>query len=159
MACLKVRDFGPKDFAQYHPGGSLGRQLMSVTDVMRQERRCLGRTPQSIERALEIMTQTEGRPGAVCIVSSRERPGLARFSPTVICVRLWAKTRSLSTLKTPSTPSCIALLPPFQIQKWLREAARILAQKHLDQLPVINSENWVVGLLDIQDLLTLGFTP
>ena len=160
MACLKVRDFGPKDFAQYHPGGSLGRQLMSVTDVMRQGKALpLIEPHESIERALEIMTQTEGRPGAVCIVSSRERPGLQGFFTDGDLRRLLGE--NAQSLNLTDTIDTVMHRSPTAISdtKMAAEAARILAQKHLDQLPVINSDNWVVGLLDIQDLLTLGFTP
>ena len=36
VACLQSRGFGPEDFARSHPGGSLGRKLLTrVSDVMR----------------------------------------------------------------------------------------------------------------------------
>lgn len=35
VALMQVRDFRPKDFAQFHPGGSLGRRLLTTaSDVM-----------------------------------------------------------------------------------------------------------------------------
>ncbi|MCR5180053.1 MAG: KpsF/GutQ family sugar-phosphate isomerase [Bacteroidaceae bacterium] len=38
VALMEVRDFKARDFAQFHPGGSLGRRLLSVAcDVMRTE--------------------------------------------------------------------------------------------------------------------------
>lgn len=37
VACLKARGFTPEDFARSHPGGALGRKLLTrVRDVMRQ---------------------------------------------------------------------------------------------------------------------------
>ena len=37
VACLEARGFGPEDFARSHPGGTLGRRLLThVRDVMRQ---------------------------------------------------------------------------------------------------------------------------
>ena len=37
VACLEARGFGPEDFARSHPGGALGRKLLTrVADVMRQ---------------------------------------------------------------------------------------------------------------------------
>lgn len=37
VACLQARGFGPDDFARSHPGGQLGRRLLTrVRDVMRQ---------------------------------------------------------------------------------------------------------------------------
>merc|ERR1739841_63113 len=35
MAVLEERDFGPRDYAQFHPAGSLGRRLIRVDEVMR----------------------------------------------------------------------------------------------------------------------------
>ncbi|MEM8959975.1 MAG: KpsF/GutQ family sugar-phosphate isomerase [Acidobacteriota bacterium] len=35
MALLEVRGFTPDDFARLHPGGSLGRKLLKVSDLMR----------------------------------------------------------------------------------------------------------------------------
>ncbi len=38
VALMEQRNFQPEDFARYHPGGSLGRRLLtSVNDVMRSE--------------------------------------------------------------------------------------------------------------------------
>ncbi len=40
VACLDARGFGPADFARSHPGGSLGRKLLTyVRDVMRTDER------------------------------------------------------------------------------------------------------------------------
>jgi len=37
MALLDRRSFSPSDFQQFHPGGKLGAQLMTVGDLMRRE--------------------------------------------------------------------------------------------------------------------------
>lgn len=38
VALMEVRDFKPKDFAQFHPGGELGKRLLTTaSDVMRTE--------------------------------------------------------------------------------------------------------------------------
>ena len=38
VACLQARGFGPDDFARSHPGGSLGRRLLTrVADIMRRD--------------------------------------------------------------------------------------------------------------------------
>lgn len=47
VALMNERDFRPEDFAIYHPGGSLGRRLLTrVRDVMRDDLPCIsGETP------------------------------------------------------------------------------------------------------------------
>lgn len=38
IALMEVRDFKPRDFAQFHPGGELGKRLLTTArDVMRTE--------------------------------------------------------------------------------------------------------------------------
>ena len=38
VALMRVRDFKPQDFAQFHPGGELGKRLLTTAqDVMRSD--------------------------------------------------------------------------------------------------------------------------
>ena len=38
IALMQVRHFKPRDFAQFHPGGELGKRLLTTAeDVMRSE--------------------------------------------------------------------------------------------------------------------------
>src|SRR5690606_20306458 len=68
MVLLQARGFDAKDFAQYHPNGSLGRALLTrVKDVMRTGKSVAIVTPESsISDSLRAMT--EARCGAVVIV-------------------------------------------------------------------------------------------
>jgi arabinose-5-phosphate isomerase len=160
MACLEVRDFNAADFAQYHPGGSLGRQLMTVTEVMRTGTALPLMTPQdTIAQALHVMTATEGRPGAVCVVEDMTQQLLTGFFTDGDLRRLLSDGPDSFQLSDPVSTVMHASPTSVDCSKMASEAARVLAQKHLDQLPVIDDNQRVVGLLDIQDLLTLGFTP
>ena len=65
------RNFGPQDFARFHPGGDLGRKLMRVGELMRRE----DRNPQihsgaTLLQAIEVMTRTPGRPGATSVTGA-----------------------------------------------------------------------------------------
>ena len=160
MACLEVRDFNAADFAQYHPGGSLGRQLMTVSEVMRSAGALPLMTPQdTIAQALHVMTATEGRPGAVCVVADKVQCQLKGFFTDGDLRRLLSDGPDSFQLSDPVSTVMHASPTSVNSSKMASEAARVLAQKHLDQLPVIDDNQRVVGLLDIQDLLTLGFTP
>ena len=63
------RNFGPEEFARFHPGGDLGRRLMRVEELMRRDDRnptiASGAT---VLEAIEVMTRTPGRPGATSVV-------------------------------------------------------------------------------------------
>ena len=67
MALLAKRDFQPEDYAQLHPGGSLGRRLIKVEAVMRTGDR-LVKIPPDMKVRDVIIAMTETRNGAACIV-------------------------------------------------------------------------------------------
>ncbi len=159
MACLEVRDFDSKDFAQYHPGGSLGRQLMTVTEVMRKDKSLPVVLPDaSLEQTLDVMTSTVGRPGAACVIAPNSGELLGLFTDGDLRRLL---TNGQATLAMDTTAVELMTPKPITIleNKLASEAARIMSEKHLDQLPVVDEANKAVGLIDIQDLLELGFTP
>ena len=51
------RDFGPEDFARFHPGGDLGRKLMKVAELMRTD----DRNPK-VQQALAIALESYAGP-------------------------------------------------------------------------------------------------
>lgn len=66
VALMEARDFQPQDFARFHPGGSLGRKLLSrVKHEMISEK--LPKVAASATIQEVIHTMTEGRLG-ICIV-------------------------------------------------------------------------------------------
>jgi arabinose-5-phosphate isomerase len=62
VALMKLRDFKDKDFAQFHPGGSLGRRLLTtVESVMKKENLPVCNESESIKNI--IHTITDGKCG------------------------------------------------------------------------------------------------
>lgn len=74
--CLtKARDFKPADFAQFHPGGMLGRRLLSrVGDVMVSENLPIISPYESVREAVFCMTS--GRYGLAIIVADDRLLGI-----------------------------------------------------------------------------------
>jgi arabinose-5-phosphate isomerase len=148
------RRFGPEDFARYHPGGDLGRRLMRVAELMRSgERNPRVRSGASLLEAIGVMTRTPGRPGATSVVDENDRligfltdGDLRRLLEAdrvrdVHAVRIDdVMTRSPRTI----SPDTIAM-----------EALARLHHHRVDQLPVTDGDDRLVGLLDVQDLLDL----
>ena len=60
MTVLGERDFGPEDFAKYHPGGALGRRLMKVEEVMTKDV-VVALLDDSVDYVMEIMTKNRIR--------------------------------------------------------------------------------------------------
>ena len=71
VCLIKARDFKPADFAQFHPGGMLGRRLLSrVADVMISDELPLIGPDESVREAIFCMTS--GRLG-LAIITERGR--------------------------------------------------------------------------------------
>ena len=150
MTVLKNRPFDREEYALYHPGGKLGRGLMKVRDVMRSgEANPVVRQAASLAEAVAVMTKTLGRPVACTVVDAAGllvgvftdgdlrrlvEQGRVEFHLQV------AKVMS----RNPRTVRPEALVA---------DAARVLRQARIDQVPVVDEAGRPVGLLDVQDLL------
>ena len=74
VALLDARGFGPEDFARSHPGGSLGRRLLThVADVMRPADRVPAVTPDT-DITDAVVAMSRGGLGLVAVVDGDQRP-------------------------------------------------------------------------------------
>jgi len=150
MTVLKNRPFDREEYALYHPGGKLGRGLMKVREVMRSgDANPLVRETAPLSRAVAVMTKTPGRPGACVVVDAAGRlvgmftDGDLRRMVEQGKVRFAASIEKVMT-RNPRTVRPEALVA---------DAARVLRQARIDQVPVVDETGRPVGLLDVQDLL------
>lgn len=147
------RSFGPEDFARYHPGGDLGRQLMKVKELMRtEERNPQIQTGATLLETIEVMTTTSGRPGATSVVD--DKGALIGFFTDGDLRRLLATDPgSLSSINIED----VMITAPRTISPdaFATEALALLHKHHIDQIPVADQNNCLLGLLDVQDLLDL----
>lgn len=152
-ACLIIRKgFRKEDFAFYHPGGSLGRRLLlKVEDIMRKgEHYPKVREEMKIKKVLLSITQA--RCGSACVLNRKGRfvgiftdGDLRRHIEDDIHL-LDRKVCEVMT-HDPVT---------IRKDKLAVEALRILQERRIDELPVVDSQNRLVGLLDVQDVLKAG---
>lgn len=152
-ACLIVRkNFKREDFAFYHPGGALGRRLLlKVDDIMRKGQSF----PRVLETALVkdvLLAVTRARCGSACVV---DRQGRLKGIFTDGDLRRHVEDDP-ELLRRP-VHAVMTKKPTSILQDKLAvEAFRLLQDKKIDELPVVDSKNRAVGLLDVQDLLKAG---
>ncbi len=150
MTVLKRRGFGPEDYARYHPGGSLGRKLMKVQEIMRRGDRCTTVLPDtSTHGTLLAMNATKGRPGAACVIDGESR--LLGFVTDGDLVR--AMGQGADFLNRPVRDIMISAPKSVRPDDLVSEALHLLKEHKIDQLPVVAEDGKLVGLLDIQDLI------
>lgn len=152
-ACLIIRKgFRKEDFAFYHPGGSLGRRLLlKVEDIMRKgEHYPKVREDMKIKKVLLSITQA--RCGSACVLNRKGR-FVGIFTDGDLRRHIEEDVHLLDR------KVCEVMThDPVTIRKdkLAVEALRILQERRIDELPVVDSQNRLVGLLDVQDVLKAG---
>ncbi|OGX27751.1 MAG: hypothetical protein A2787_03760 [Omnitrophica WOR_2 bacterium RIFCSPHIGHO2_01_FULL_48_9] len=152
-ACLIDRKgFKKEDFAFYHPAGSLGRKLLlKVEDIMRKGSHYPRVKEQAIVKDV-LLAITQARCGSACIINKRGK-FVGIFTDGDLRRHLETDTNLLSRkVKDVMTqhPTTISK------DKLAVEALRILQDRRIDELPVLDTRSRLVGLLDVQDLLKAG---
>ena len=157
MAVLKRRGFAKEDFAQFHPGGSLGRRLtLRVRDVMH------------AGDALPLVTLDEDMKRVIAMMASREVRGVAGVidaNGTLVGVITDGDIRR--RLERSSNPldevarQVMSKRPKMIAADELAEKAAFLMQKHkIDRLFVFDGAESdapkPLGLVHFQDLLDAG---
>lgn len=153
MSLVNKRGFTREEFAAFHPGGSLGRSLMLVSEIMRTGSSCCV-VPESMvtKEALHQITETKGRPGAAAIVNDAGAlVGVFTDGNLRRCL-----DQDIGFLAKPIGSLCSRTPITTTPEKLAQEAARIMQERKIDQIIVVNQNNSPVGLIDIQDLLAHG---
>ena len=153
IVVAESRGMSPEQFGRLHPGGSLGRRLSSVEDVMRKgdELRVASHS-ETVRHVLTNLCRPGRRTGAVMLVD--EDAALSGLFTDSDLARLLEQRRD-DQLDRPISEVMTA--SPITISRTaiLAEAVQILSQRRLSELPVIDEACRPVGLLDITDVLSL----
>jgi arabinose-5-phosphate isomerase len=149
IACLDARGFGAADFARSHPGGALGRRLLTrVADVMRTGAALprVGRDVSVMEAVHEISRK---QMGMTAVVEADGRLAgiftdgdLRWLLERVGDVRGTALADVMNAAPMTIGPDALAV-----------EAARLLDERHRNQVLVVDAGGRLVGALHMQDLL------
>lgn len=144
------RELTPEAYGRRHPGGKLGRSVLRVADVMRTGNALpLAKATDPVSKVVVVMTNTVGRPGAALIIDAK-RKLLGIFTDGDL--RRLLERGQLDFAAKVSTvmgkhPRCVG---PTEL---VLEAAAVMRDTKVDQLPVVDASDRVVGLLDVQDVL------
>ena len=148
VALLDARGFGAEDFARSHPGGSLGRQLLTrIRDVMR--------TADAVptvfgDASVTAATREISRGGiGMTVVIAPDRTILGIFTDGDLR-RAIVGNRDLQSL----TVSDVMSVKPRRIDpdKLTAEAVEMMDKYKINQLPVADENGRLVGALNMHDL-------
>jgi arabinose-5-phosphate isomerase len=152
VLCLKRR-FTPHHFAAVHPGGSLGRRLAMVVDVMRSGPEIrIAAEDKSVRDVFVGLSRPGRRTGAVMLVDEDGRlTGLFTDSDLA---RLLEQRRD-ADLDRPIREVMTARPLTIAADAILEEALQLLGVRRLSELPVIDADHRPIGLVDITDVIGL----
>ena len=155
MSIMAARGFTAEDYAQSHPGGSLGRRLLlRVSDVMHSGEDNPTIPPTATVMDAILMMSTAPVRGVVTVV---DETGLLSGLFTDGDFRLLMR-KSADHNQVMSSPigAVMTRKPTVTTPDVLAaEALRIMEEREFDNLPVVDSEGRAVGMVDIQDLMKL----
>jgi len=152
ICLLELKGFKEKDFAFYHPGGLLGKRLLlKVEDIMR-----TGKTNPIVNEEKTVFSAllkiTEARAGSVTIV---DKEGRLKGIFTDGDLRRHLETDE--NLPKRKIKEVMTKNPTVVTKEMLAaEAMRILQERKIDEVPVVDKKRRPIGLLDVQDLLRAG---
>lgn len=152
IALLEKKKFQPKDFALFHPGGSLGKRLLlTVGDIMRHKADTA--IVKEDTKVKDVLIRITGkRAGSASVVNAEGR--LVGIFTDGDLRRHFEAGKDLMHLKV----SEVMTKAPITIkaERLAAEAFDILREKRIDELPVVDEKGRPVGLLDVQDILKAG---
>jgi len=151
LVVSEAREFTRDNFKEFHPGGSLGRNLCSVEEIMRPLKQCrLARDTSSVGDVFVQSSLPGRRTGAIMLVDATEcltgiftDSDLARLLETQRDAQL---DQPIATVMTSD---------PVTVQQGtsLAVAIRELQARKISELPIVDEQGCPVGLIDITDVV------
>lgn len=149
MALLDARGFKPEDFARSHPGGALGRRLLThVGDLMRtgDALPCVG-AQDPLMQVMQVMSE-KGLGAAIGVDAQRRVTGiftdgdLRRLLAQGVDVRAMTAAEVMKTQPRSVLPGMLAV-----------EAAQAMEQHRITTMVVMDESGVLQGVLNMHDLM------
>ncbi len=146
VALMKLRDFKDKDFAQFHPGGSLGKRLLTtIKTVMKKDKLPICNETTSIKDIIHIMTQ--GQYGLVVVMNKDTICGIITDYDLRQVMERYEKTffnlKAVDIMnKTPKT---------INENEKISQASEIMKKNKINTLLVVDDKNNLSGVVHLRD--------
>jgi arabinose-5-phosphate isomerase len=158
LTVMKMRQsdgrFSREEFALYHPGGSLGRQLLMVETVMQRGRSLpAARDNLTVREALRKLQRMGRRSGAMVLTDAAGRlTGIFTDADLRRLLEQGAEDvldRPVREVMT-HNPKCV------RVGDTAAQAIQLINRFRIEEIPVVDEKGRLVGLIDDQDLFAEG---
>jgi arabinose-5-phosphate isomerase len=152
ICLLRLRGFGPEDFARFHPGGSLGKQLyLRVDDIYPRNQRPLVDTTTPLERTLYEMSSKCLGATAVADPKTGKLAGIITDGDL---------RRYLSRKPDLSTAEAMDIMSPrprtVRSGTLAVQAMHVLRKHEISQLIVVDPTGSYLGFVHLHDFVREG---
>jgi len=151
---MKARNFSVEDYVRFHPGGSLGAKLMTVEQSMmfkRGEKLPIAQKTDTIKKLLD-KTNDVKRHGAVMVV---DKAGKLAGIITDADLRRLITEHGQKVFEFKAGDIMTADCKRIRADALAAEATAIFHKYRIDELPVVDADDRPVGLIDVQDIVTI----
>jgi len=148
VALIECRNFSARDFARFHPGGALGKQLyLHVADLYVQNERPSVLPSASI--ADTILEMTSKRLGCTVVEENGRICGIVTDGDL---------RRMMQTFHSPQTAADIMNPNPKRIldTEYAVAALQMMRANSITQLVVVDADGRYLGIIHIHDILREG---
>ena len=143
VALMEVRHFEPRDFAQFHPGGELGKRLLTTAeDVMISHD--LPVIDKNMNLGDAIILVSKGKLGLGVSTENDKVIGLITDGDIRRAMEKWREKFFDKKVKDIMTTTPKSVLPSTKIT----EIQRIMHQYKVHTVLVVNEENKLLGVVD-----------
>lgn len=152
VALLEKKDFTKEDFAMFHPGGNLGKQLILKIEEIMVSGDAVPVVREEVSLSDAIYEMTSKRLGATCVVNNQGI--LTGIITDGDLRRLLGRTNTVANVKAKEAMS----VNPKTIRNTSLAvvALEVMEKFSITQLVVVNEEHRPVGMVHLHDLVKAG---
>lgn len=144
VALMQVRNFKPRDFAQFHPGGELGRRLLTTAeDVMRADE--LPILPKEMHLGEAIILVSKGKLGlGISLNSAKEVEGIITDGDIRRAMEKWQAEFFNHTVADIMTRTPKMVSPDTKIS----EVQKVMNKYKVHSVLVVDENRHLLGVVD-----------
>jgi arabinose-5-phosphate isomerase len=155
LAASRRRRFSREEYALFHRGGALGRKLLRVSEIMRTGDLLPTVAPGiTVREALDRVSGIGARRAGAALVVDPSGRLVGIFTDGDLRRQLQGGLEFLDgpvgEVMTPSPKT-------IDTQMLVATAQKLMKTHLIDEVPVLDQDGRPVGMLDVQDLLEVGF--
>jgi arabinose-5-phosphate isomerase len=154
LAAARRMNFDADAFQARHPGGMLGAGLRPITEVLRfraQENLSVVPDTQTVREALAIAVEGR-RAGAILLVDDN---GVLSGIFTDGDLRRLINQHGADALEKPIASVMTPRPDHLDEDALVRDAVRMVRERRIDEIPVLDHSGRPLGLVDVQDLIAM----